>query len=137
VWDGGIGWREVKVGSSRCRGGVESALRFWLMVSSIVEREARRKSVPVSRGRGGEDREGEPFSARVEKQNCGLSGGWSNFDRGESAMVVECPLQLTQMQMRLPSPASKCKDALHSDRRPGCDLQTSHSRSCLEPSRQI
>jgi hypothetical protein len=57
----GIGWREVKVGSSRCRRGVESALRFWLMVSSIVEREARRKSVPVSRGRGGEGREGETF----------------------------------------------------------------------------
>lgn len=44
------GWRvEVEVESKVGREGVRSALRFWIMLSSMVLRERRRKSV----GEGG------------------------------------------------------------------------------------
>lgn len=36
---------EVEVGSKAWREGVRSALRFWIMLSSMVLRERRRKSV--------------------------------------------------------------------------------------------
>lgn len=39
---------DVDAGSKPARDGVFNALRFWLIVSSMEERDARRKSAPVS-----------------------------------------------------------------------------------------
>lgn len=59
--------------------GVARALRFCAMESSIEERETRRKSAGLLGWAREEAWNEVPLRAAVEKQNCGVRGGWGNW----------------------------------------------------------
>ena len=75
--DGGSVERvDVEVGLKGVREGVIRALRFWIILSSVVARERRRKSMVVRWTRGNGLGEGcRPRSARWLKQNWGVKVG--------------------------------------------------------------
>jgi hypothetical protein len=76
-------WREeVEEGSKPEREGVRRAFRYWVIESSIVDRDMRRKSVQNSSRQSEQNREVNlvirfqvPLSAVAEKQNWGVSDG--------------------------------------------------------------
>ena len=87
---------EVDEGSKPAAAGVIRALRFGVMLSSILARDMRRKSkakrlVFLVAAQGLE--RGQPLSATVEKQNCGVSlgggAGWAMMSGGLGASGVE------------------------------------------------